>query len=85
MQTEVAKFNIGETVSSTGSLRIEPKHEYKAEPKPEHKIEKIAQHKPAIAPEKTKASKKAGKASASKKDESFDAPPSQGSLDDLIK
>jgi methyl-accepting chemotaxis protein len=77
LQTEVAKFNIGETVSSSGASRIEHITE--------HKVVKSAQHKPAIAPEKTKASKKAGKAAASKKDESFDAPPSQGSLDDLIK
>jgi methyl-accepting chemotaxis protein len=80
LQTEVAKFNIGETVSSSGSSRIEKK--------PEYKIEKTAQHKPAFVPEKTKVSKKAGKAATSKKDESHESRnilPSQGSLDDLIK
>ncbi|HEX7575248.1 MAG TPA: hypothetical protein VF360_02635, partial [Candidatus Methanoperedens sp.] len=72
----------------SGSSRIEHKPEYKVEPKPEHKIEKTVQHKPAIAPEKAKVSKKAGKAATPKKDESFDArdkPPSPGSLEDLTK
>jgi methyl-accepting chemotaxis protein len=80
LQTEVAKFNIGETASSPGASKIEHITE--------HKIEKTTQHKPAFVPEKTKTGKKAGKAAAQKKDESFDArdkPPSQGSLDDLIK
>jgi len=88
LQTEVAKFNIGEAVSSSGSMKIEHKPEYRVEPKPEHKIEKTAQHKTAVAPEKTKSGKKAAKASMPKKDESSEArdtPPSQGSLEDLIK
>ncbi len=80
LQTEVAKFNIGETVSSSGSSRIEQKQE--------HKIEKTAQHKPAFVPEKTKSGKKTGKAAGQKKDNSLDArdiSPSQGSLEDLTK
>jgi methyl-accepting chemotaxis protein len=80
LQTEVAKFNIGEGASSSGHSNIEHRTE--------HKIEKTAQHKSAVAPEKTKASKKPAKVATPKKDESFDTrdmPPSQGSLDDLIK
>jgi methyl-accepting chemotaxis protein len=80
LQAEVGKFNIGEAVSSSGSSRIEHK--------PEYRIEKTVQHKPAIAPEKAKVSKKAGKTATPKKDESFDArdkPPSPGSLEDLTK
>ncbi len=77
LQTEVAKFNIGETASSSGASKIEHITE--------HRIEKTAQHKPAFVP---KSSKKAAKATMPKKGESSgdrDIPPSQGSLDDLIK
>jgi len=80
LQTEVAKFNIGEAVSSSGSSRIEHK--------PEYRTEKSAQNKPAFAPEKTKVSKKAAKAATPRKDESFDArdkPPSQGNFEELNK
>jgi methyl-accepting chemotaxis protein len=80
LQVEVAKFNIGEGASSSGHSNIEHRTE--------HKIEKTAQHRSAVAPEKTKASKKPAKVATPKKDESFDTrdnPPSQGSLDDLIK
>jgi methyl-accepting chemotaxis protein len=80
LQTEVAKFNIGETASSSGASKIEHITE--------HKIEKTSQHKPAIVPEKTKVNKKAAKSAAQKKGESYDArdtPPLQGSLEDLVK
>jgi methyl-accepting chemotaxis protein len=80
LQAEVGKFNIGEAVSSSGASKIEHITE--------QNIEKTAQHKPAFAPEKTKSSKKGTKAPASKKDESSesrDIPPSQESLEDLIK
>jgi len=80
LQVEVGKFNLGEAVSSSGSLKFEPK--------PEHKMEKTAQNKPAFAPEKTKISKKTAKAATQMKGESYDGrdiPPSQGSLEDLTK
>jgi methyl-accepting chemotaxis protein len=80
LQTEVAKFNIGEAESSSGASKIEHI--------PEHKIEKTAQHKPAFVPEKTKVSKKAAKSAPQKKGESYDSrdtPPLQGSLEDLVK
>jgi methyl-accepting chemotaxis protein len=80
LQVEVARFNIGEAASSSVSPRIEQK--------PEYKIEKTAYHKPVFAPEKTKVSKKAGKAATLKRDENspvMDKPPSQGSLEDLTK
>jgi methyl-accepting chemotaxis protein len=87
LQTEVAKFNIGETVSSSGASKIEHKPEHKIE-KLEHKIEKPAQHKPALVHEKPKESKKAAKAVTLKKEESHEArdiPTPQENLEDLIK
>ena len=80
LKAEVARFNIGETVSSSGVSKIEPITE--------HKIEKTAQNKPAFAPEKSKVSKNAAKAATPSKDESFDArnkPPSQGNFEELKK
>ncbi|MFA4956286.1 MAG: HAMP domain-containing methyl-accepting chemotaxis protein [Candidatus Methanoperedens sp.] len=80
LQAEVAKFNIGETVSSSGFS--------KSEYKPEYKTEKAVQHKPVNAVEKSKVSKKAAKATTSGKDESSDfrnKPSSQGNLESRKK
>jgi hypothetical protein len=80
LQAEVAKFNIGEAVSSSGGAKIEQITE--------HKIEKTAQHKPVFVPKKTNVSKKPSKIAMSGKDESHEArdiPTPQENLEEMIK
>jgi methyl-accepting chemotaxis protein len=80
LQAEVAKFNIGETASSSGSSKIGQR--------PEHMIEKAAPHKFAIAPKKIIPGKNSAKGAMLKKGESHEArdiPPSQENLEDKMK